>query len=321
MAEVIAANGPSGSLVVAEPGQGGTAREHQPPPEDRYRAPLQLRRLWREIHEVRRLLGGLETGQQAPQSAGLACDEGPEPALGYQRGPGLGPPAGLRVGILGPLEVTGPHGPLTGEYADLVLALALSGPGGLPMLALRHILAADANRPKSGDAVRQLISRTRQRLGLAGPGREWIEYDRAGHGRYRLHEAADLDWARCHSLAERGMRNGNRHDLACALELVRAGPFTEQSGWWLPTPLAEMIRAEIVDVAQTLASVTKLLASLYLSDSATPAAVDGGPVPPPGPRQGDGPPCQAPGHAGIAATISPGATSAAACASLPAREC
>jgi hypothetical protein len=225
------------------------------------------------------------------------------------------------VGILGPLEVTGPHGPLTGEYADLVLALALSGPGGLPMNALRHILAADARRPKSGDAVRQLISRTRQRLGLAEPGREWIEYDRAAHGHYRLHEAAVLDWARFHSLAERGMRNGNRHDLACALELVRAGPFTEQSGWWLQTPLAEMIRAEIVDVAETLASVTTMLASPYLADSQTPAAVSGGPVPLAGPAQSDEPACQAPGHAANAATIVPEAAWSATGARLPAREC
>jgi hypothetical protein len=139
-----------------------------------------------------------------------------------------------------------------GPHADLVLALALSGPAGLPISAVQRILGPDPDHPKSSDAARQLIVRTRRKLGPAAGDRSWIEHPGGAHGNYRLHEAAVLDWARFHALAERGMRSADRPDLAAALALVRGGPLAGHSRWWLETSLIDTIRAEIVDTAEML---------------------------------------------------------------------
>lgn len=166
-----------------------------------------------------------------------------------------GPPrsAGLTVAILGPFTATGPRGPFQGAQAELVLALALSGPAGLSMSALRTMLGEDPDHPKSGDAVRQIIARTRRQAGLADDGREWVEHTGGGH--YVLHEAARLDWDRFRSLADQGMRASSREHLADALALVRGEPFTGCFPWWLETPLIETVRAEIVDTADMLAGL------------------------------------------------------------------
>jgi len=180
-----------------------------------------------------------------PCTAGQSAPEVPLPPAG-QRSSTV-----LQVSVLGQFAVTGPAGPLQGAQAELVLALALNGPAGLSMSGLRTMLGEDADHPKTGDAVRQLIARTRRQAGEAPDGREWIEH--TGGGQYALHEDAALDWARFHTLAEKGVRSGNGDDLRSALALVRGEPFTGCFPWWLETPLIETVRAEIVDAAETLA--------------------------------------------------------------------
>ena len=112
----------------------------------------------------------------------------------------------MRIIVLGPFSVTGPGGPLLGAQAELILALALNGSAGLSMSALRTILGEDPDHPKSGDAVRQAISRTRRQIGLAEDGGTLLEH--AGGGQYRLHDSAWLDWAQFHALATHGLAAG-----------------------------------------------------------------------------------------------------------------
>jgi DNA-binding transcriptional regulator YhcF (GntR family) len=168
----------------------------------------------------------------------------PRAAAGEQQ------PTGLWVGLLGPVVVVGPHGPIGGLQADLVVALALASPGGLPISTVQATLGQGPKQPRSGESVRQLISRARRQLGPAPDGRDWIQRQGSGHSHlYRLHDTAVLDWARFFPLAERGIRMRNREDLAAALALVRGEPFTGYSRWWLGTPLIETIRATAIHAA------------------------------------------------------------------------
>jgi DNA-binding SARP family transcriptional activator len=140
-----------------------------------------------------------------------------------------------------------------GDRAELLLALALHGPAGLSMSALRYMLGGDPDHHMSGDAVRQLISRTRRQIGGAADGRELLEH--AGQGQYVLHETVSLDWAQFHDLASHGMDTSNRDELAAAMALVHGEPFTGCFAWWLEPPLVETVRAEIVDAAEMLAGL------------------------------------------------------------------
>jgi len=153
----------------------------------------------------------------------------------------------LDVQILGPLAITGAAGQLQPKQAELVLALALAAPAGLSNSALCTMLGADPDHPKPSDAVRQVIMRTRRRLGRASDGQEQIIH--AGSGQYLLHPEASLDWSRFRDLA----RSGRADDLRSALALVRGQPFTGSYFWWIDVPLIETVRAEIVDAAETLA--------------------------------------------------------------------
>jgi DNA-binding SARP family transcriptional activator len=159
------------------------------------------------------------------------------------------PPRGghLDIQILGPLVITGASEQLQPQQAELVLALALAAPGGLSNSALCTMLGADPDHPKPSDAVRQIIMRTRRRLGRASDGRELILH--AGNGQYLLHPEASLDWSRFRELT----RSGRAGDLRAALALVRGQPFAGSYFWWIDIPLIETVRAEIVDVAETLA--------------------------------------------------------------------
>ncbi len=93
--------------------------------------------------------------------------------------------AGLEVKILGPFTIIGSAEQLQPKQAELVLALALAAPAGLSNSALCSMLGADPDHPKPADAVRQIITRTRRRLGLASDGQEYIIH--AGNGQYILH--------------------------------------------------------------------------------------------------------------------------------------
>ncbi len=153
----------------------------------------------------------------------------------------------FRIGVLGPFLVDGTAEQLQPKQAELVLALALAAPAGLSNSALCGILGADPDHPKPADAVRQVITRTRRRLGRASDGREYILH--TGNGNYVLHEDAALDWTEFHGL----VTSGHPDDLRAALSLIRGQPFAGCYFWWIDIPLLETVRAELVDAAEALA--------------------------------------------------------------------
>jgi DNA-binding SARP family transcriptional activator len=153
----------------------------------------------------------------------------------------------LEVRILGQFAVTGGADQLQPKQAELVLALALAAPAGLTNSALCSMLGADPDHPKPSDAVRQIITRTRRRLGQAPDGQEYVIH--AGNGTYVLHPEVSLDWTQFRSL----VATGRAEDMRAALSLVRGQPFTGSYFWWIDIPLLETVRAEIVDAAETLA--------------------------------------------------------------------
>jgi DNA-binding SARP family transcriptional activator len=194
---------------------------------------------------------GLEAEQDQPwpdpvggtdRSADGNGGGGPLPA-------GSAPPGDVDVRILGPLVISGGSEQLLPKQAELVLALALAAPAGLSNAALCSMLGADPDRPKPSEAVRQIITRTRRRLGPARDGQERIIH--AGGGQYRLHPDVSLDWSRFRELA----RSGRADDLRAALALVRGEPFAGTYFWWIDIPLIETVRAEIVDAAEALAEL------------------------------------------------------------------
>ncbi len=157
------------------------------------------------------------------------------------------------VNVLGTFEVLGAVEPLQPKQAELVLALALHAPIGLASSALCTMLGADADHPRPTDSVRQLITRTRRRLGQAPDGREYIVH--LGSGIYVPHDDIRLDWAAFSVLARRGRAENNMIDLRAALDLVRGEPFAECFYWWIDIALVETMRGEIVDAADQLAGL------------------------------------------------------------------
>ncbi len=160
----------------------------------------------------------------------------------------FGPPAAeqLTIQILGPFTVTGAADQLQPKQAELVLALALAAPAGLSNSALCSMLGPDPDHPKPGDAVRQIITRTRRRLGQAPDGQEYIIH--AGNGHYLLHPGALLDWSQFRRLAA----SGRADDLRTAVGLINGQPFAGSYFWWIDIPLIETVRAELVDAAEKL---------------------------------------------------------------------
>jgi DNA-binding SARP family transcriptional activator/LysM repeat protein len=154
--------------------------------------------------------------------------------------------ARLEVRVLGPLAITGAVEQLQPKQAELVLALALAAPAGVSNSGLCTMLGADPDHPKPSDAVRQIITRTRRRLGRAGDGREYIIH--SGNGNYLLHPDVWLDWTEFRNL----IAGSRAEDMRAALGLVRGEPFAGTYYWWIDIPLLETVRAEIVDAAETL---------------------------------------------------------------------
>jgi DNA-binding SARP family transcriptional activator len=159
----------------------------------------------------------------------------------------------LSVNVLGPFQVAGSAELLQPKQAELVLALALHSPVGLSNSALCGLLGTDADHPRPADSVRQLITRTRRRLGQAADGREYVIH--LGSGIYALHESVRLDWTDFSALTRRGRASRGAADLRAALELVRGQPFAECYYWWIDIALVETMRAEIVGTADLLAQL------------------------------------------------------------------
>ena len=152
----------------------------------------------------------------------------------------------LQVHVLGPFAVTGVAEQLQPQQAELVLALALAAPAGLSNSALCSVLGPDPDHPKPSDAVRQIITRTRRRLGPAPDGQEYVIH--AGNGHYLLHPDVELDWTQFRRL----VASGRADDLRAAVGLITGQPFAGSYHWWIDIPLLETVRAELVDAAETL---------------------------------------------------------------------
>jgi DNA-binding SARP family transcriptional activator len=174
---------------------------------------------------------------------------------------------GLQIRILGPFTLTGAGQQLQPKHAELVLALALAAPAGLSNSALCAILGADPDHPKPADAVRQIITRTRRRLGLARDGTQYIVH--AGNGQYLLHPDATLDWTRFRELTA----TGRADDLRAAVSLIAGQPFSGSYFWWIDIPLIETVRAELVDAADALAEFELTAGSPRVSGRAARAGL------------------------------------------------
>ena len=147
----------------------------------------------------------------------------------------------------------GGHGRSLGRlprHTELLLALAVHAPLGLTTSALSELLGPDADHPSPSDVVRRLIGETGPLLGPASDGRPRILHQ---GGVYALHPDVGLDWADFSALAVRGIAEEATDVLWAALNLVRGESFGGWPSWWIDIGLIETIRAEIVDVAHTLA--------------------------------------------------------------------
>ncbi len=116
-------------------------------------------------------------------------------AVHQSPGPSQGPrhaAPSLQVKVLGPVEIVGAVEPLLPKQAELLLALALHAPAGVSNSGLCTLLGSDADHPKPSDSVRQLITRTRKRLGQAADGQEYIVH--LGSGIYVPHPELRMDW-------------------------------------------------------------------------------------------------------------------------------
>ena len=138
----------------------------------------------------------------AARSAGRLAEPAEDDAVPRDR---------LRVQVLGPAVITGAAREPQPKQTELVVALALHTPPGLTGSALATMLGRDPDHPKPRDILRQLITRTRRRLGGPGDGRDYIRYQ---DGRYTL-TGAWLDWAAFTALARRGGQDSSRASVAC----------------------------------------------------------------------------------------------------------
>lgn len=165
---------------------------------------------------------------------------------------GASPAAGLRVAVLGPLVISGGAGELQPRQAELVGALALAGRDGLSADVLRTRLGTDPDHPKDAVLLRQVITRTRRRLGTTPAGGEYIVYDECS-ARYRLDAAVRVDLDEFRALVGSGRAAGDPRPLWEAVALLRGHPLDGLFWWWLDAAMVERVRVEAVDAAVLLA--------------------------------------------------------------------
>jgi DNA-binding SARP family transcriptional activator len=192
-----------------------------------------------------------------------AADEWTAPdAVGADDQPAGSAP--LRVGVLGPVEITGTERAVSGQQTELVVALALTAPDGLSAAALAALLGTDPSHPKPVAAVRQIVTRTRRALGVSGSGAYYLRHDA---GQYVLTGEAQLDWAEFTRLFQAGLDSGDPGKIAGAMALVRGRPLDGSRYWWLDASVIEIITAQVVDASLRLAE-----SQLADGDSAAAAA-------------------------------------------------
>jgi DNA-binding SARP family transcriptional activator len=188
-----------------------------------------------------RLLGASASGSHGvPRLAGSGIWSGAFPA------------AGLRVAVLGPLVISGGAGELQPRQAELVGALALAGTDGLSADVLRTRLGTDPDHPKDAALLRQVITRTRRKLGATPVGGEYIIYDECS-ARYRLDATVRVDLEEFRALARSGRAAADPRPLYEAITLLRGHPLDGMYWWWLDAAVIERVRVEAVDAAVLLA--------------------------------------------------------------------
>lgn len=160
--------------------------------------------------------------------------------------------AGLRVAVLGPLVISGGAGELQPRQAELVGALALAGKDGLSADVLRTRLGTDPDHPKDAVLLRQVITRTRRKLGTTPAGGEYIVYDECS-ARYRLDATVRVDLDEFRALAGSGRAAADPRPLWEAVALLRGHPLDGMYWWWLDAAMIERVRVEAVDTAVLLA--------------------------------------------------------------------
>lgn len=181
--------------------------------------------------------------------AGIQTGAGPRTAAA----PGRIAAGGLRIGLLGTFTINGRPGALRPAQGQLLVALALRGREGAPNQRLCELLGDGPDDPRPSASLRQLLARTRRRIGTAPDGGEWIRH--LGSGIYALHPDASVDWHEFESLARAGLAGSDARALARALALVRGQPLAGCYYWWLDVTVVESMRARIVAVASRLAAL------------------------------------------------------------------
>ena len=97
--------------------------------------------------------------------------------------------------------------------------------------------------------VRQIITRTRRRLGSARDGQEYIIH--AATGTMSCILTPRWTGPASGELAA----SGHADDLRAAVSLIGGQPFSGSYFWWIDIPLIETVRAELVDAADALAEL------------------------------------------------------------------
>lgn len=189
----------------------------------------------------------------AAQAPDVPAGSPPYPAAADADQPSRHAAGQLRVGVLGPVTITGAAEELQPKQAELVLALALSRPSGLSMSALCTRLGADEDQPKPADSLRQIMTRTRRRLGPAPDGDSYLRH--IGNAQYILAAAAAVDLDDFRRLSAAGQKAGDSVMLTEALSLARGQPLDNAFHWWIDPALIEDIRAEVADTASALAEL------------------------------------------------------------------
>ena len=198
-------------------------------------------------------------GQGAGRVAVLELSHGRGPAPGITtrlrtadeaRPAGRGGPdsraASLRIGVLGQLTINGQPGALLPAQTQLIVALAVHGPAGLPNRQLCDLLGTDSEHPKPADSLGS---------SSPGPGGSSAGPTTARSGSstsataVRLHQDSRVDWQEFETLTDEGIAAKDAGKLAAALSMIRGQPFTGCYYWWLDIELVDSVGAKIVAAA------------------------------------------------------------------------
>lgn len=137
----------------------------------------------------------------------------------------------MAITILGPFGITGAESGLQPKQAELVLRPGARRAGRADELGPVHDARPNEDSPKPPDSLRQIITRTRRKLGTTPSGGEYILH--TGNARYVLDPAAQLDGSRFRELAEADQVQRNLGQLRDAIGLLAGQPLDGVHHWWI----------------------------------------------------------------------------------------